>query len=64
MKHIVGFSGGIDSQACALWVRQRFAPEDSRCLPSRKLTPLTERAAASMDCVSETNAPAFHGGDD
>jgi 3'-phosphoadenosine 5'-phosphosulfate sulfotransferase (PAPS reductase)/FAD synthetase len=28
MKHIVGISGGIDSQACALWVRQRFAPED------------------------------------
>lgn len=28
MKHIVGFSGGIDSQACALWVRQRFAAED------------------------------------
>lgn len=27
-KRIVGFSGGIDSQACALWVRQRFAPED------------------------------------
>lgn len=24
MKHIVGFSGGIDSQACALWVRRRF----------------------------------------
>lgn len=28
MKHIVGFSGGIDSQACALWVRQRFPVED------------------------------------
>lgn len=28
MKHIVGFSGGIDSQATALWVRQRFPPED------------------------------------
>lgn len=25
---IVGFSGGADSQACALWVRQRFPPED------------------------------------
>lgn len=28
MKHIVGFSGGIDSQACALWVRNRFPAED------------------------------------
>lgn len=28
MKHIVGFSGGIDSQACALWVRQRYPTED------------------------------------
>ena len=27
-KHIVGFSGGIDSQACALWVRNRFPRED------------------------------------
>lgn len=25
--HIVGFSGGIDSQACALWVRERFPRE-------------------------------------
>ncbi len=28
MKHIVGFSGGIDSQACALWARERFSAED------------------------------------
>lgn len=28
MKHIVGFSGGIDSQACARWVLNRFPPED------------------------------------
>lgn len=27
MIHIVGFSGGIDSQACALWVRNHF-PDD------------------------------------
>lgn len=27
-KHIVGFSGGIDSQACARWVLNRFPPED------------------------------------
>ncbi|HEX8184343.1 MAG TPA: hypothetical protein VF747_06320, partial [Blastocatellia bacterium] len=29
MKHIVGFSGGIDSQACARWVLNRFGPEDT-----------------------------------
>ena len=28
MKHIVGFSGGIDSQAAALWVLNRFPRED------------------------------------
>jgi 3'-phosphoadenosine 5'-phosphosulfate sulfotransferase (PAPS reductase)/FAD synthetase len=28
MKHIVGFSGGIDSQAAARWVRNRFPAED------------------------------------
>ena len=28
MKHIVGFSGGIDSQACARWVLNRYAKED------------------------------------
>jgi 3'-phosphoadenosine 5'-phosphosulfate sulfotransferase (PAPS reductase)/FAD synthetase len=28
MKHIVGFSGGVDSQACALWVREHFPIED------------------------------------
>lgn len=27
-KHIVGFSGGIDSQACARWVLNRFPHED------------------------------------
>lgn len=25
---VVGFSGGVDSQACALWVRQRFPAEE------------------------------------
>ena len=25
-KQVVGFSGGIDSQACALYVRQRLKP--------------------------------------
>lgn len=28
MKHIVGFSGGIDSQACARWVLNRYSKED------------------------------------
>jgi hypothetical protein len=28
MKHVVGFSGGADSQATALWVRERFPAED------------------------------------
>jgi 3'-phosphoadenosine 5'-phosphosulfate sulfotransferase (PAPS reductase)/FAD synthetase len=28
MKHIVGFSGGIDSQACARWVLSRYPSED------------------------------------
>jgi 3'-phosphoadenosine 5'-phosphosulfate sulfotransferase (PAPS reductase)/FAD synthetase len=28
MKHIVGFSGGVDSQACARWVLNRFPKED------------------------------------
>lgn len=28
MKHIVGFSGGADSQATSLWVRRRFPAED------------------------------------
>lgn len=27
-KHVVGFSGGIDSQACAGWVLERFPTED------------------------------------
>lgn len=27
-KHIVGFSGGIDSQACAGWVLERYPAED------------------------------------
>jgi hypothetical protein len=28
MKHIVGFSGGVDSQACARWVLNRYPKED------------------------------------
>lgn len=34
MKHIVGFSGGVDSQACARWVLNRFPwfEERARCV--------------------------------
>lgn len=28
VKRVVGFSGGVDSQAAALWVRNRYDPED------------------------------------
>src|SRR5687768_11297959 len=28
VKHIVGFSGGIDSQACARWVLNRYPKEN------------------------------------
>lgn len=44
-KHVVGFSGGADSQACALWVRQRFPAEDIIMLNThagRNEHPLTE----------------------
>jgi 3'-phosphoadenosine 5'-phosphosulfate sulfotransferase (PAPS reductase)/FAD synthetase len=34
MKHIVGFSGGIDSQACARWVLNRYPSEDVLLLNS------------------------------
>jgi 3'-phosphoadenosine 5'-phosphosulfate sulfotransferase (PAPS reductase)/FAD synthetase len=34
MKHIVGFSGGIDSQACARWVLNRYPAEDVLLLNS------------------------------
>lgn len=34
MKHIVGFSGGSDSQACAGWVLERFPKEDVLLLNS------------------------------
>lgn len=44
MKHIVGFSGGIDSQACARWVLNRFPAEDVILMNSgagRNESPLT-----------------------
>jgi 3'-phosphoadenosine 5'-phosphosulfate sulfotransferase (PAPS reductase)/FAD synthetase len=28
MKHVLGFSGGADSQAVSLWLRQRYSKED------------------------------------
>lgn len=28
MKHVVGFSGGVDSQACLWWARQKFGDEN------------------------------------
>lgn len=34
MKHIVGFSGGIDSQACADWALEHFGPRDTVLLNS------------------------------
>lgn len=45
MKHIVGFSGGIDSQACARWVLNRYPKEDVILLNSNaggNEHPLTE----------------------
>lgn len=45
MKHVVGFSGGIDSQACARWVLNRFPKEDVILLNSNaggNEHPLTE----------------------
>lgn len=49
MKHIVGFSGGIDSQAAARWVLNRYGPEDVILLNSlagRNEHPLTEEFIA------------------
>ncbi len=46
MKHIVGFSGGIDSQACARWLLNRFPPEDvilTNTQAGRNEHPLTVR---------------------
>lgn len=28
MKHVLGFSGGIDSQACACWLLDKYSPAD------------------------------------
>ncbi len=65
MKHVVGFSGGVDSQACALWVRRKFAKEDVILLNSqagRNEHPLTvehirwysENVHPVIECVPRT----------
>lgn len=61
--HIVGFSGGIDSQACALWVRKHF-PEDEIILlnsnAGRNESPITEQFisdySANVFPVAHVNA--------
>lgn len=60
MKHIVGFSGGIDSQACALWVRQQFPAEDIILLNSNaggNESPITEMF---IEEYSRTVFPVTH----
>lgn len=50
MKHVVGFSGGIDSQATALWVRERFPAEDIilyNADPGGNESPITSEFIAS-----------------
>lgn len=57
MKHVVGLSGGIDSQACALWVRQRFPAEDIFLVNSDAGSnehPLT------TEHIAEYSATVFH----
>lgn len=61
--HIVGFSGGIDSQACALWVRHHFPDDDIILLNSnagRNESPITEQFvsdySASVFPVVQVNA--------
>lgn len=49
MKRIVGFSGGIDSQAASLWVRNRFPAEDIillNCNAGRNENALTDAFVA------------------
>lgn len=61
-KHVLGFSGGADSQAVALWMRQRFPAEDIILLNSqagRNEHPITtkfvrdysERIHPVIECV-------------
>ena len=63
MKHVVGFSGGIDSQACARWVLNRFPAADVILLNSDaggNEHPLTvefvERYSATVHPVIKCNA--------
>ncbi|HKE44569.1 MAG TPA: phosphoadenosine phosphosulfate reductase family protein [Steroidobacteraceae bacterium] len=49
MKHIVGFSGGIDSQACARWVLNRYPKDDvilTNTNAGRNESPLTDAFVA------------------
>lgn len=64
MKHIVGFSGGIDSQACARWVLNRYPAEDVILLNSNaggNEHPLTVAFVAeySRDVFPVTKAPSI-----
>jgi 3'-phosphoadenosine 5'-phosphosulfate sulfotransferase (PAPS reductase)/FAD synthetase len=46
MKHIIGFSGGIDAQATALWAINRFGPDDvilTNTRAGRNESPITDR---------------------
>ncbi len=48
MKHIVGMSGGIDSQACALWVRERERSDPKRtCSTCKHVIEISEKG---VDC--------------
>src|SRR5580765_3178566 len=60
MKHIVGFSGGVDSQACARWVLNRFPAADVILTNSNAgqwEDPLT---MAFVDTYSATVHPVVH----
>lgn len=53
MKRIVGFSGGIDSQACALWVRRRFPADEIILLNStagEEVNPLYKLGMNRVGC--------------
>jgi 3'-phosphoadenosine 5'-phosphosulfate sulfotransferase (PAPS reductase)/FAD synthetase len=63
VKHIVGFSGGVDSQAAARWVLNRFDPADVILTNSdaggwedRLTTEFIERYSETVHPVTFTNA--------
>lgn len=59
MKHIVGFSGGIDSQATARWVRNRFPAEDIILLNSNAGRNENALTGAFIRQYSETVFPVI-----